>query len=279
MPQHTVFPLFLTATCKVTIITPISLGKETKVWRGSRTQPFWVTSRGSLHHSTMEEYSRSWLQWGGGGQPPPSPRVKETLRLNSAVTYLLPRYKLKMLNLHPLELHSKQPWEWSDFSGDSLLSSNSTFPPFTDPFPQSRGPEARCFIGEGKEGRAETEEEERECEGQQRERAGLVSWLSETETKSPGRSPCERQVCTKTLRLQSCAKGAKPPYLGSSLDQRYSSQKLVLPLPGLAPPTGQAVYKAGVFSLRIHTAAPDLTVPSTGARIIAGAGRGCCSSQ
>ena len=99
--------------------------------------------------------------------------------------------------------------------------------------------------------------------------------LLQTETKSPGRSQCERQVCSKTLRLQSCAGGAKSLYLGSSPGQRHSGQNLLLLYQALPLILTRSTQGRSLFSLRIQSAPPDITAPSTVVRIIAGAGSGC----
>lgn len=101
--------------------------------------------------------------------------------------------------------------------------------------------------GRGKEGQRQRKRKD-SVRGSRGNRQDLLR-LSETETKSPGRSPCERQVCSKMLRLQSCAEGAKPLYLGSSSGQRHSSHNLVMPMPCFAShPDKKYARQASVFS-------------------------------
>lgn len=104
--------------------------------------------------------------------------------------------------------------------------------------------------------------------------------LSEIETKSPGRSQCERQVCSKTLRLQSLAEGAKPLCLrAAALVRDVLAAASVSTRPGLALRVDKkCARQENVFS-GIQNLPPDITVPSTGVRSIAGGGVGGSLTQ
>lgn len=130
-----------------------------------------------------------------------------------------------------------------------ILFTSLSPPLFSLPFPTEPGTRGPFLTrkGEGKEGRRQRKRKD-SVRGSRGKGQDLFQ-LSETETKSPDRSPCERQVCSKMLRLQSCAERTKPLYLGSRSSQRHSRCNLLMPMPGLAPhPDKNCARQESVFS-------------------------------
>lgn len=65
--------------------------------------------------------------------------------------------------------------------------------------------------GRGKEGQRQGRRKESKAGSRGKGQDSFL--LSETETKSPGRSQREQQICSKRLRLQSGTERAQPSYL------------------------------------------------------------------